>query len=211
MGEQRRKAAAGVTFETRRAQVDQAARLVSAAIQKLATAASASIGGDCYLHAELGRVLLADLGIIGRVTFGFAAWRVGPGDGDVISHTSQEQAYCPPGVRGYPYHVWLTVDNFVLDFTTYQLPLKAKMLDELDHGATSVEWAPPYLLLSSKEVKTYRAVAQAPNPGHAHYEERYGLRPLLNPRPIEADDIAAARLILQNEQIVVVGPNTFAT
>lgn len=43
---------------------------VGTALRKLATAASANLGGDCYLHAELGRLLLADLGIQSRRVVG---------------------------------------------------------------------------------------------------------------------------------------------
>lgn len=94
---------------------------VAHAIRRLAMAASPSVGSDCYLHAALGRQLLADLGIEARVVTGYAAWRVGPGDGDVISHTHQETSYLPQGAIGFAYHAWLACAGHVIDFTTYQL------------------------------------------------------------------------------------------
>lgn len=50
---------------------------VATALRKLATAASSRLGRDCSIHAEFGRVLLADSGFQASRAVGFAAWRVG--------------------------------------------------------------------------------------------------------------------------------------
>jgi hypothetical protein len=74
---------------------------VASAIRRLALAASGYLGSDCHLHAEMGRLLLADLGFNATLVSGYAAWRVGPGDGDVISHTLHTQGFLPPGAQGF--------------------------------------------------------------------------------------------------------------
>ena len=69
--------------EAKRRKAGQAALIaaadrVSSALRRMALAASASFGGDCFLHAELGRILMADYGFTCVRKSGYAAWRVGP-------------------------------------------------------------------------------------------------------------------------------------
>ncbi len=181
---------------------------ISTAIRKLVNAAGTHIGSDCFVHAELGRALLADLKIPSRIVVGFAAWRVGPGDGDVISHTSQAKSFLPANQRGFAYHAWLKQDDYLIDFTTYQLRLKAAQLDEADHGLTTVNWCPDYLLLPQRAVRAYTAVAQASDSGVAYYEARPELlRTLDSGFSLDAGDLETARLILAHPQVNVLGPN----
>ena len=189
--------------------VEPAVARISAALKKLATAASGHLGGDCYLHMELGRVLLADIGVASEPALGFAAWRVGAGDGDVISHAPYSQGHAPLGTKAYPYHAWLHCRGFVVDLTTYQLRVKARGLDAADGGHTTVTWCPDYLLLPLKAVKTYRQVAAAPHPGVAYYEARPELDAFLRTRsPPDPADLAVARLIIANPDVDVYGANT---
>ena len=44
--------------------------------------------------------------------------------------------------------------------TTYQLPLKAKSLDELDGGHTNVDWCPDYLYVPKSSSSSMRDVTQ---------------------------------------------------
>lgn len=61
--------------------------LLSSALRRLATAASEKLGSDCYIHCALAQTILADFDIESRIVVGYAAWRVGNGDSDVIVHT----------------------------------------------------------------------------------------------------------------------------
>ena len=131
---------------------------VSTALRKLATAASEHLGHDCCIHAALGRALLADFGVPASPVVGFAAWRVGEGDGDVISHTPYTKGYLPPGVKGLAYHAWLDCSGCVIDFTTYQLPRKAQALDAMDGGHTTVRWCPDFLILPRDSIRSYEEV-----------------------------------------------------
>lgn len=181
---------------------------VSVVLRKLATAASGHFGSDCYLHAEMGRCLLQDLGIETRRVVGYAAFRVGEGDGDVIAHTDQVQCFLPPGAAGMAYHAWLEAGDTIIDFTTYQLEQKARELDALDGNHTLVKWCPEYLVLRKRDVHTYRAVASL-RAGMAHYDEKPELESLLASQfQLDEGDLAAARLILSNPQINVMGPRT---
>lgn len=72
-----------------------------------------------------------------------------------------------------------------------------------------MEWCPAYLLLSRDQVRTYREVAMAPGPGLAYYEASDELTHRMD-RGYQLDDadVSAARLILANPDVVVMGPNT---
>ncbi|MBU9199831.1 hypothetical protein KTD31_00260 [Burkholderia multivorans] len=209
MGEAKRKREQAKQLEARKEALTAAAASVSHAIRRLAEAASAHIGSDCYLHAGLGRVLLADLGFEFQIRVGFAAWRLGPGDGDVISHTPHTQGYLPAGALGFAYHAWLTAGDWLLDFTTYQLARKAQALDAADGGHTTVEWCPDYLLTSTHSIRNYRQVAQASKSGVFYYEASAALaQRMAETSTLDADDIETARVIMRNPEMRVMGPNS---
>lgn len=209
MGEARRKRALAQQLAGQRDVLEAAVQQVSHALRRLAEAASASLGADCYMHAEMGRVLLGDLGFHFETRVGYAAWRIGRADGDVVSHTRQAKSYLPAGANGFPYHAWLVAGDFLVDFTTYQLRRKARELDAADGGHTNVDWCPDYLLLTQSQVMAFRAAAVAPDAGAAHYEADPSLVPLLaRDYALDAEDIAAARLIMRNPTMNVMGPNS---
>ncbi len=184
----------------------------SLALRKLALAASASLGGDCYTHAVLGQLLLSDLvgdlGLSFDLCVGAAAWRVGSGDGDVIAHTPAAKGYLPAGTKGFAYHAWLESSEWLIDFTTYQLTRKAAELDAADGGVTRVDWCPDFLLLRRDQVQSYAAVARAPGPGVAFYESvpELAVR-MAQGYTVDEQDLAAARLILKHPDAQVLGPN----
>jgi hypothetical protein len=190
-------------------QLQPVASRISNALRKLAVAASDHLGHDCYLHMELGRRLLADLGLQSEPVLGFAAWRVGRAEGDVIAHVPLDQSYSPVGVKAFPYHAWLLCRGLIIDFTTYQLPFKGEALDAADGGRTNVTWCPDFLLLPVTETKTYRQVLRGSQPGLAYYEVRHELHAALGAKS-DVDPVAltAARLLIANPDAVVFGPNT---
>jgi hypothetical protein len=207
MGEAKRKKLAQAQYQN---QVLTAVEKVGHALRRLATAASSHLGSDCYLHAELGRRLLGDLGIEARCVVGYAAWRVGPGDGDVISHTNAVKGYLPSGTQGFAYHAWLDVSGYVVDFTTYQLTRKAAELDKSDGGVTNVEWCPALLFLRKQDVRSYQQVAQL-HAGLSHYEEVPEMASILRDGfELDEQDLAAARLILSKPDVMVFGPHGVA-
>lgn len=182
----------------------------SSAIRRLATAASEHFGGDCYLHAAIGQALLARAGIQSRIVVGYAAWRVGMGDGDVISHTTHEVSYLPPGVdKGLPFHAWLEVGPRILDFTTYQLRKKAAELDAMDGGKTNVAWSPDFLFAKKEMGSPYREVAQVYKTGVFHYQEIPGLHETINAerRTLDPEDILHAEFLMDNQNVMAFGPN----
>lgn len=208
MGEAKRRRAA----EAAREPLLRAADQVGHALRRLANAASGALGADCYVHAALGRELLADLGFSARLVVGEVAWRVGAGSGDVISHTLREQAYAPAGLSpeqmATAYHAWLVVDQDIIDFTTYQLERKARALDAADGGHTTVSWRPDVLVLPVHRVMDYRQVAQALKPGVAFYQEHPELQEMVASQDeVDPEDLTAARLLLANPEMQVFGPN----
>lgn len=208
MGEAKRRQGSRTAAEARRAQLKHAVEQVGLALRRLATAASSHLGSDCYLHTELGQHLMADLGFDCQIAVGFAAWRVGRGDSDVLAHTPHTAGYLPPGAKGFPYHSWLVIDECIVDLTTYQFARKARELDAADGGHTTVDWCPDSLILPLRQVRSYTAVAQAPDAGYAYYESRPTLPALMaSSFTLDPEDLAAARLLLANPEMPVFGPN----
>lgn len=206
MGEQKRKRLAATKLAE---QLTATVERISTVIQKLATAASSHLGADCYLHAELGAELLRGSGFEAQLVVGYAAWRVGPGDGDVISHGPHTQGFLPAGAQqGLPYHAWLELHGVVIDLTTYQLQRKARELDAADGGQTSVMWCPDFLVLPRFDIRQHRQVANALRPGVAYYEARPELNTILKPASsLDPAHVFAARLLLANPDAQVFGPN----
>ncbi len=206
MGEAKRRQLQAPAQAETLAKLRQASERVSSALQRLATASSAQFGGDCYFHAELGRLLLQDLGFEVRRVVGLAAWRVGAGDGDVIAHVTGIPGHLPVGEAGLAYHAWLAYGDHVIDFTTYQLRQKAAALDSMDGGTTTVDWCPPMLFLNRREISSYKDVANL-HRGLAYYEVKPELdAQLADGFTLDPEDLATARLILANPQMQVIGP-----
>lgn len=210
MGEAKRNRARAEVLAQEREALGAVAGRVGHALRRLAQAASAHQGGDCYLHAELGRALLADEGFLFQTRVGCAAWRVGPGHSDVLAHRPESQGYLPPGAgMGFAYHAWLESERWLVDFTTYQLTRKAQMLDATDGGRTRVDWCPDYLLLPRAQLHSFQEVARAPCPGLACYEGSDALTAeMANGYAMPESDLAAARLLLRHGEMRVIGPNT---
>ena len=149
---------------------------ISSALRRLATAASGNLGSDCYIHAAIVQALLARLGVTAKLVAGYAAWRVGNGDGDVILHA--QLPHMPPQPGAVAYHVWLEVENHLIDFTTFQLKTKALQMDKLDGGTTTVTWCPDYLDVPIKSISPLRAVIQL-RAGMYYYKQDMAIEKLI--------------------------------
>jgi hypothetical protein len=184
---------------------------LACALQKLTTSASMHIGADCMLQAKLAQRILQDEGINTRVVVGESAWRVGPGDGDVITHSPRIGGFSPPGVKAVAYHAWLEMGSTIIDFTTHSLRSKAKSLDAMDGGQTNVLWCPAYLVMQSDETVSLQAVVRAPNHGVACYQQLPGLEEMMVAegcnKDIDEEDVLLLRLIFDSPEMVVIGPN----
>ena len=180
---------------------------IAAAVRKLMTAASAQPGSDALQHADLARHLLSLEGFDADVVIGFAAWRVGPGDGDVVIHGGGHD----PSVtivrqrdNELAYHAWVETGGHVFDVTTYQLAAKAADLDRLDGRTTTVSWCPDFVLLPKAEIASFVRVRQE-TAGLMYYERDAYLQAVVRNRAIEFDpqDIAAVELVYRNPDIEV--------
>lgn len=181
-------------------------RRISSALRRLATAASGNLGSDCFIHAAIAQEILNRLGVSSKLVAGYAAWRVGNGDGDVILHAPLPNMPSQPGAVAY--HVWLESNNHLIDFTTYQLRHKAIQMDKLDGGTTTVKWCPDYLSVPKKSVSTLRAVIQL-RVGLYFYKQDTAIENLIQSaaRPLDDGDVNTAWLLYQNQKLCVFGPN----
>jgi hypothetical protein len=139
-----------------------------------------------------------------------ATWTVGNGDGDVILHAPLPNI--PPQPGSVAYHMWLEVDNHLIDFTTYQLRHKALQMDKIDGGTTKVKWCPDYLSVPKKSVSTLRAVIQL-RAGKYFYKQDMAIENLIKSaaRPLDEDDINTAWLLYLNPELCVFGPNDMSS
>lgn len=149
-----------------------AAPRISAVLRKIAPEYSLHPGSDALFHIVIGQLLLADLGIRTQRVFGFAAWKVGPGAGDVLSYHPAGLGWVPqpPDKDALPYQAWLEFQNLIIDFTTYQFERKARQLDAADGRTTCVEWCPHYLLIPQSELRSLRDLTDATFSGLAYYQ-----------------------------------------
>jgi len=205
MGEAKRRAQARKQLLALIEQADLSR--ISSALRRLASAASANFGSDCYIHSAIAQELLCRLGIEAILVAGYAAFRVGDGDPDVIVHAPLPGMPHQPG--GAAYHAWLEVEDFILDFTTYQLRDKAAQLDALDGGTTTVIWCPDYLFAPKVSISTFQNVKML-HAGLYHYERVPDLEALFirSAPALDIDDIERAWLLYQNQELQVFGPNS---
>lgn len=181
---------------------------VASAIRRLALAASSHLGSDCYMLSVLARELLRIDGISAQLVVGYAGWRCGSGDSDVIMH-------CPvgsiPPQKGFVYHVWLEIEiiNYIFDVTTFSLRQKARDLDLLDGGTTTVDWCPDYLFVPKSSVSALHDVIQKQQ-GMYFYERQQQVEQIIvaSAPDLDPGDLDAAILVHQNQDTVVFGPNT---
>lgn len=188
---------------------EDAVRLVSQALIKLAKAASDNYGGDCSLHAGIGQALLQHLGFETNIVCGEAAWRVGNGDGDVIVHARMPNMVYQ-GELAFPYHVWLEYGDYIIDFSTYQLAEKAARLDELDGGNTEVEWCPDYIFTKRENASNLRSTSIG-DAGLFHYRKDAVIHSKIMAgwNTLDQEDLEAAILIMNNPDAEVKGPRNF--
>ena len=204
MGEAKRRAEARKKQEEALEKVD--IPRLAGAIRKLAIAASDKFGADCYVHAAIAQAVLARLGVEASLVVGYAAWRVGEGDSDIIMHAPAPNMVDQPG--GVIYHVWLEIGDKILDLTTYQLAEKARQLDLLDGGCTTVNWCPEFLFVDRDSRSKLRDVIHL-GTGLYYYEERPEVAKRIIAEAPELDlmDVGAAWLLYQNDTIQAFGPN----
>ncbi|MGY6271843.1 lasso peptide biosynthesis protein [Achromobacter denitrificans] len=205
MGEARRRQVQRAAADAASNKVDFA--MVASAVTRLCRATSGELGRDCLTQAVLAAELLKRLGVESEVRVGFAAWRVGDGDGDVVSHIPNPN-YKPRHAREAMYHAWLEVGNQIFDVTTAQLAEKAKALDALDGGTTDVQWAPQFLLIPFGEVSSYQEVAQGLK-GLVFYKADENLKTMVLQgfQPPDSQDFANLWMVYEAPDANVIGPN----
>lgn len=179
---------------------------LASAIHRLVDAAGTHQGVDCYTQALLASEILLRHGITAEIAVGFAAFRVGNGDGDVITHAPMPGMPYQPNAAAY--HAWIEIGDWIFDTTTSQLRQKAADLDALDGGTTTVDWCPDYLLVQKSSVSTFRQVT-CEHAGMYFYERRQDVEDLIlttAPETCETD-VQAAIALFENPEIIVIGPN----
>lgn len=166
------------------------------AMRKLAMAASEHLNADCYTHAALAKSALEVLGVSSEIHVGFAAWRVdGKAPHAVVSHHPQGNVIDLALPHSVMYHAWLRLGTYILDLTTYQLPLKARLMDEADGQSTPVSWSPDYLFVPITTCAKYAQVRDSFKAGVYMYQRVHDLEARLK-RQAMATDEADLRTLL---------------
>lgn len=196
----------GKAKRLKKERADAADALNAVALDVLANALRAACdtatearGADCALYALVGARVLQHFGVAARAVAGHAAWRVGPGAGDVISHSEQTGGgYHGPLLgsgRAAMFHAWIEAGDTVLDFTTWLLPTKAADLDAADGQHTSVQWCPPFVCVRKRDTQPMRSVVNGYQPGLLCYarDERLERMAL---GPDARDDAAVSAVVV---------------
>ncbi len=179
--------------------------LLARSIQKLAQASSPAVGRDCVLHAYLCQGIIRRLGVQTQLVIGDAAWRVGPGDGDVIVHSQQHGTQLDSVGAGY--HAWLQAGNWLLDFTTYQFASKGQRMTAMDGIPMRVDWNPSYLFRPLKQISPFATVVQK-NAGLFYYQQNQAMQDHILAGFVPDDsDIEMLWLIYNNPDVNIFGPN----
>jgi len=64
---------------------------VASALRRYLSACSPSMGADCYTYTALGQHLLSRLDVPADIAVGYAAWRVGNADHEVVGPFMDEE------------------------------------------------------------------------------------------------------------------------
>lgn len=201
-------------------------RLDKAAIAQAVTKTMSAItdlqGVDCLGYAIVGAGLLNRLGLPARAVAGHATWRVGPGDGDIVSHDPSAMAtttYRPAGQAGL-FHAWIELDGpmglDLIDLTTFQLRNKAVALDSTDGGQTRVDFCPPFLWFAARScLPSARSVAVAEHAGVYTYRRNRDVESVVfagkDDHLLDAAITASAIVynkLLEKEEVHVIGVDT---
>lgn len=208
MGEAKRKRQSADTIGPA---VDAVLQPLSEVMHRVIGAMTDSHGADCLLYAQVGAEVLRRLGVPATAEAGTASWRVGPGDGDVISHgahglPANAVVGVPAGaMQAGMFHAWINVGTKILDFTTRQLPHKARQLDEMDGNTTQVDWCPPFLWVDRRELQAHVAVAKAPGAGVFSYERNQAIESVVL-GGLESEDVEyLAQVALQGLKALQAG------
>lgn len=183
------------------------------AVRKVVTAITDFHGSDCLLYAYIGAGALQTLGVDATVVAGSAAWRVGPGDPDTVSHAAEVegQYYAAEGAtRAALFHAWVEAPGLLVDFSTHTLRMKAQELDRMDGRNTQVDWAPDFLWLtpstSQGRLPRPQQVVQAPGPGVFSYVRHPEIEKLaLSHENVKGDFFAAIQSAVMAYQAALAG------
>jgi len=151
-------------------------------VRKIMEAAISQGAMNCFTNASLAQRALVKLGVPAELHVGYASWRV---DGEtphgVVAHHPQGETILDPTVNDEQvvYHAWIKAGLSIIDFTTYQLPEKARFMDSMDGNTTPVNWAPDYLWVSQKSCKPYKKVLQSYKSGVYSYDRKIELETFL--------------------------------
>lgn len=149
--------------------------LIARAMHQVIGAITSAYGADCLMYAGVGAKVLSALGLPAKMVAGSAGWRIGPGDGDSISHALELQGHMstvgiPEGAKAAGmFHAWVECGDTIIDFTTSSLREKARYLDQMDGGSTAVEWCPEVLVASRRELTSLVDVVQGEKIGAFGY------------------------------------------
>jgi len=178
-----------------RSRLDGPARKVATAVRAWGCAYSEFPGQDCVMLSHIARRLFADLGITVEVCVGYAAWRVGPAEFEVVGHVPE-----PWEAESGLHHAWVEYETLIVDITTFQIVRKVRDLDADLKRKTTIDWCPPdYLIASPQEIRSFDDVCNGTSPGWFYYERRRELETTLQNKldtvALEAN-VRMARFIL---------------
>jgi hypothetical protein len=181
--------------------------------------------GNCQAVAVLAQECLSRLGQPSRLCAGYAGWRVHPNDpaativhhpdtSDIYRHTSSLTEVMEPGKSNwFDGHVWLEIDQHIVDFTLFQIPIKMARADAADGRKTLISWKPDYLWIPKTQLLSLKKIINGYQTG-AYYQKDLSVMRSLAKNPPSFDDdfvqsiVEAYKLELLGHAVTITGATT---
>lgn len=160
---------------------------------------------NCVLVAHVLHEVLLGNDIENEVCIGYAVWSVGKGNNDIITHIPNPSI---PIENAVDIHAWIEISEGrkILDFTTYQLKKKARLLQEADGLKTNVLWCPNYLFTTQDKLKSLNEIKRSKFAGKYGYQRDSKLEEIVK----EKKDTASINQVIETAiQILKLNKNDF--
>lgn len=143
---------------------------LSRAIQTQFASDKSTSNSKCLSIALITAKFLQSRGVEqASIEIGETAWRVdAQSDSATVIHgvkrnPAADTIVMPHSTGGATmfFHAWNIIGPIKVDFTTYQLPEKVRILDAADGQSTPCTWKPDFLVFSQNQSKSFVDVIQA--------------------------------------------------
>jgi hypothetical protein len=166
---------------------------------------------NCLTHCLLGQDLLRRQGISVAIHIGWCAWRVSDNDYVCTHPFLCDVTNTPEGIEAIEglYHAWNVFEDCIIDFSTYQIAEKIKIVNAANGSRMQATWHPDYLLLPFDQVVNFRAICTSRQVGQSYYQRltRLEARCKSEALPLPQSESENVWMLYQNPDLQVIRAN----